>query len=429
MENTDQLYRRYLEHPVICTDSRSILPGSLFFALKGESFDGNRFAETALEKGSAYAIVDDKNVMKDDRYILVGNVLEALQQLASCHREHLDIPVLAITGTNGKTTTKELTHAVLSKKFNTVATIGNLNNHIGVPLTILSATPGTEFLIVEMGANHPGEIRFLCELARPEFGLITNIGKAHLEGFGGFEGVIRTKTELYRHLHNNNGMAFVNADDPLLMEKARELKKSTYGSVENDDFRGRIKDEGPFVTVEIGYGGTVEIRSRLFGSYNAGNILAAAAIGHYFGVNGKEIKDAIENYIPSNNRSQVMQKGSNLLVLDAYNANPSSMRAAIETFAATAYENKVAILGDMLELGEESVKEHEEVLRILEESNILSAYLVGPVFTEVCRNRSWICFQDSDLAKLWFEHHKIENATILVKGSRGIKLEKIVEVL
>jgi UDP-N-acetylmuramoyl-tripeptide--D-alanyl-D-alanine ligase len=424
------IYSIFLRHPIITIDSRQVQPGSLFFALKGESFNGNEFSEIALEKGAQYAIVDDPEYAVDDRCILVDNVLETLQALARHHREQFSIPVVAITGTNGKTTTKELASAVLSEKYRTLATKGNLNNHIGVPLTLLGMTKDTEIALIEMGANHPGEIDFLCRIARPGFGLITNIGKAHLEGFGSFEGIVRTKTELYRFLREKGGRIFLNNQDELLKENAGNLEAITYGTG-HADLVSRTVTAGPYVNLQLQFhnGTELSIHSNLYGRYNATNMTAAAAIGQYFGVAPAQIKTAIEAYRPENNRSQVMETRQNLLILDAYNANPSSMEAALTTFAEADYPSKTVILGDMLELGPDADQEHQRILKLADDLGFTAIYLVGPVFTRLNTRRENICFHDSELARLWLGHHKIMNSTVLIKGSRGIKLEKVVDVL
>ncbi len=456
----ESIYPIFQEHPVISTDSRKVPSGCLFFALKGDNFNGNLFARQALEQGAAFAVIDepqandsthpqgDTQLIDDPRYILVNNVLEFLQQLARYHRRQLSIPVIAITGTNGKTTTKELVNAVLSAKFRTTATQGNLNNHIGVPLTLLSVTAATEIAIIEMGANHPGEIDLLCRIAEPGFGLITNIGKAHLEGFGGYEGVIRTKTELYRYIHANKGTLFINKDNPLLMEHAAGTSQVTYGAAAGQatyDAGTRQATYGvppanlamttmqatPCVEMEIvphdqpAY----SIKSKLYGGYNAPNILAAVTIGHYFGISSPAIAAAIGSYEPSNNRSQIMKTATNVLILDAYNANPSSMEAAVTTFAAAGYEDKTVILGDMLELGDETDTEHTRLMELVAEQKFTRVYLVGPAFTRLNTRRENTCFGDSELASLWFTHNKLQGSTILIKGSRGIRLEIIVETL
>lgn len=429
-ESITSLYSIFLKHPVVSTDSRKIQTGCLFFALHGENFNGNLFASQALQQGAAYVIIDDPGAKTDERCILVEDVLISLQELARHHRQQFSIPVIAITGTNGKTTTKELSHAVLSKKFNSLATQGNFNNHIGVPLTLLNLRQDTEIALIEMGANHPGEIDFLCRIALPDYGLITNIGRAHLEGFGNFEGVIRTKTELYRFLETANGKVFIHEDNPLLMEHAKKLLKIPYGE-KSEELSARNFSSHPFLSMELIFRdkSALKIKSGFFGKYNADNIMAAACIGQYFGVERQKIKEALESYQPSNNRSQVMQTKTNLLILDAYNANPSSMSAAIHDFAGNAYPNKTLILGDMLELGEESIREHEIILRILDEKGFQSVFLVGPLFTSLNKKRENICFHDSELASLWFHHHPLTNGTVLLKGSRGIKLEKIAEIL
>ena len=424
------IYRRFLENQVISTDSRKILPGSLFFALKGPTFNGNQFAASALEQGAAYAVVDEEEFAVDARFILVDDVLATLQALATHHRRQFDIPVIAITGTNGKTTTKELVHAVLSTTFRVTATSGNLNNHIGVPLTLLSITKETGIAVVEIGANHPGEIDQLCRIAEPEYGLITNIGKAHLEGFGGYEGVVRAKSELYRYLAGRGGKIFLNKDDDLLKELAGNLPAITYGSYPASAAWQDFTAE-PFVKLILILGDKekMPVATKLYGSYNLANILAAACTGHYFKVPAIKIAEAIAGYEPSINRSQVKETDRNLLIMDAYNANPSSMKQALLTFAETHYHRKALILGDMLELGDESDAEHEAILALAETMRFEEVYLVGPVFTRVNRKREFLCFQDVGLAGMWFEHHPLNGVAILLKGSRGMKLERLVELL
>ena len=428
--STEKIHKLFLSHPVISTDSRLVPEGCLFFALKGDHFNGNAFAEKSLDAGAAFAIVDENEFAKDERFILVDNVLKTLQELAHYHRKQFHIPVLAITGTNGKTTTKELVHAVLSTNYNILATSGNLNNHIGVPLTLLKITKDTKIAIIEMGANHPGEIDLLCRIADPDLGMITNIGKAHLEGFGGFQGVINTKTELYRYLKTKNGKVFLNTDHPALVEHAAGLETITYGTIHDAYVRGSEIIADPFLKIKITIGEqNFSVQSKLFGRHNAENILAAACIGDFFTVFDNNIKSAIETYTPDNNRSQVKKTEKNLLILDAYNANPGSMVLAIRNFATLPGDNKTVILGDMLELGNESEEEHRNILEILKETGISSVYLVGPEFLKVNKKREWYCFEDADLALLWFEHHELKNSTILVKGSRGIGLEKISSIL
>ena len=425
------LYNIFTEHPRIVTDSRNIIPSCMFFALKGERFNGNHFAAAALDQGASYVIIDEPEFQTDARCLLVEDVLHTLQDLARHHRSTFTIPVIGITGTNGKTTTKELISSVLSRKYKVVSTTGNLNNHIGVPLTLLRMDRETGIAVIEMGANHPGEIDFLCRIALPGYGLITNVGKAHLEGFGSFEGVVKTKTELYRFLLETGGKVFINSADSILMEHSREPGHIKYGFDENDFLKGYLAESGDFVRLNITTkdGSILGIQSGLFGGYNAPNILASACIGRYFNVSDEDIRLAIESYTPANNRSQVRQTGRNTLVMDAYNANPSSMEAALRFFASSSYENKVVILGDMLELGTESDTLHTHILQIIGELQFPEVYLVGPVFTRVNTKRENICFSDSELAKLWFSHHCPSSKAILLKGSRGMKLETIAEIL
>ena len=415
---------------MVSTDSRHIEPRSLFFALRGDSFNGNAYASQALQTGASFAIVDDPEVVADERYLLVGNVLTTLQELARLHRTKFGIPVIAVTGTNGKTTTKELIHSVLSKKYSILATSGNLNNHIGVPLTLLRLRSETEMAIIEMGANHPGEIDFLCQVALPDYGIITNIGRAHLEGFGGFEGVVSAKTELYRYIRKNGKKVFINGDDALLMEQSLGLEQIIYGA--GSDFLA-VKNisAGPFVSMDLIFQDNtpVGIHSKLYGRYNVPNMLAAACVGYFFGVKPEMIREALENYQPVNNRSQVTATPHNLLILDAYNANPDSMTAAISAFAEASYPNKTVLLGDMLELGSESDKEHSKILELLDMYAFHQVFLVGPSFTRLNTRRDYICFHDSDLARMWLGHHRLENSTVLIKGSRRIKLEKVVDTL
>jgi UDP-N-acetylmuramoyl-tripeptide--D-alanyl-D-alanine ligase len=426
----ENLYSLFLQHPEISTDSRQIPEGALFFGLKGDHFNGNEFAGYAIDKGASFAIIDDPRYRVDDRCIVMENVLASLQQLANYHRNQFRIPVLAITGTNGKTTTKELIQAVLSKKYQTLATTGNLNNHIGVPLTLLKLRPVTEIAIVEIGANHPGEIDLLCRIAEPTHGIITNIGKAHLEGFGGYEGVINTKTELYRFLKPRQGIAFVNTGNPLLVQHTAGMKVIPYGTIQTTSIDEQTYPEDPYLKMGIKIDGKeIILSSKLFGRYNTENIIAAACIGNFFGVAPEKIKEAIESYQPMNNRSQVLQTQSNLLILDMYNANPSSMELALQDFSGSTNARKVLILGDMLELGDECDKEHKHILELAEKLGFTEVYLVGPVFTRLNTKREWLCFQDSELARIWLDYHRLTDATILIKGSRGIKLEKLADLL
>ena len=431
-----ELYSHFLKHPEICTDTREIKKGALFFALKGDNFNGNQFAEKALNDGCSLAVIDEPAYKKDDRFFLVHDVLSALQQLANHHRKQLAIPVLAITGSNGKTTSKELVNAVLTEKYKVLATKGNLNNHIGVPLTLLQIKKEHELAIIEMGANHQGEIAALCKIAEPTFGMITNIGKAHLEGFGGAEGVIKAKNELYQYIGQHQGKLFVNADNELLMKLSVQLDKITFGTAANVNYEGILVESNPFVKLKCKpteekqpLHERSQIETSLIGKYNFENILAAACIGHYFKVSEQQIKSGLEKYIPSNNRSQVMQTKNNLVLLDAYNANPSSMNAAIENFAQMDQPQKLVILGDMLELGEESEKEHKQIIELLKQKNILKAILVGPHFIKAANSPFTTFFSTSDEALHYLKQFPVCNTTILVKGSRGIKLEKLVEAL
>jgi len=431
-----ELYKHFLKHPEICTDTREIKKGSLFFALKGDNFNANQFAEKALKEGCSLAIIDELQYKKDDRYVLVADVLTTLQQLANYHRKQITIPVIAITGTNGKTTSKELINAVLSEKFKVLATKGNLNNHIGVPLTLLQIKKEHELAIIEMGANHQGEIAALCKIAEPTFGMITNIGKAHLEGFGGAEGVIKAKNELYQYIGQHHGKLFVNADNELLMKLSAQLDKITFGIGKEASYQGVLVDSNPFVKLKCKSNEDKQslteknpIETALIGKYNFENILAAACIGHYFNVSEQQIKNGLEKYVPSNNRSQVMQTKKNLVLLDAYNANPSSMNAAIENFAQMDRPEKLVILGDMLELGEESEKEHKQILELLRQRNILKAILVGPHFMKAANSPFTTLFKTSEEALKYLKQFPVNNTTVLVKGSRGIKLEKLVEAL
>lgn len=425
------LYTIFRQYPIVITDSRKVVKDSLFFALKGANFNGNLFARQALDDGAAYAVVDELYDQKDDRIILVDDVLLTLQNLSSYHRRILGIPILAITGSNGKTTTKELTAAVLSKKFNLRYTQGNLNNHIGVPLTLLSLDESTEFAVVEMGANHPGEIDFLCRIAQPDFGLITNVGKAHLEGFGSFEMVIQTKTEMYRYLAEKNGHLFINAGNKYLMEAAIDFHaKITYGNEEGVYLRGETLNSGPFLSVRAWFpSGILYINTKLIGNYNTENVLAAAAIGKYFGVDPLVIKEGLETYVPSNNRSQMIKTQSNQIIMDAYNANPSSMQASIHNFVSIDHPSKTLIIGDMLELGEYSPFEHQKIIDLVASSPICRTFVVGELFNQCNLPEKCTGFkQVADLAQ-YLTVNPITDNLILIKGSRGIGLERVLDVI
>lgn len=421
------LYSLFLKYPAIVTDTRSLLPDSIFFALKGPNFNANSFAEKALEGGCRYAVIDEKEYKKDERFILVEDVLTTLQQLANYHRKQFSIPVFALTGTNGKTTSKELIHAVLSQKFNVLSTKGNLNNHIGVPLTLLNLKKEHEFAIIEMGANKPGDIKELCDIADPDFGLITNVGKAHLEGFGSVETVIKTKTEIYNHIRNKKGKVFLNTDNTVLFEKAKDIEYESYGHL-SGNVRGENIKVDPFLSLDIiTKDGRFHVQTHMVGSYNSENILVAAAIGHYFGVSNEKIKTGLENYIPSNNRSQIIRKENCTILMDAYNANPSSMKAALENFAAIEHPNKYFILGDMFELGISSKAEHQTVIDLAKSKN-LKGIFTGKAFFEL-RNDSNIFYPDTEGVKQNLSPEKLKNSLLLIKGSRGMKLESVLEII
>jgi UDP-N-acetylmuramoyl-tripeptide--D-alanyl-D-alanine ligase len=434
-----QLHELYSRSFKVTTDSRNISEGCLYFALKGEKFDGNEFARQALETGASFAIIDNKAYYLDERTILVRNVLETLQDLAHYHRKQLHIPVIGITGTNGKTTTKELMNAVLSSKFRVLATKGNLNNHIGVPLTLLSITREIEIAIIEMGANHPNEIDFLCRIAEPDHAVITNVGKAHLEGFGGFEGVKKTKKELYDYVVEKKGIVFINSDDVVLssmLSSASEtnpsVKKISYGFDTGEVIRGIIVSGDPFVNVEVvdqRNGEKEVVNSQLVGEYNAENIVTAVCTGVHFGISLREIASAISNYQPSNNRSQLIVTKKNKVILDCYNANPSSTLASLNNFDKMKAERRTVILGDMLELGEEAETEHKQIIQHLKKMSGVNVLLVGEWYQKLSETFSVTAFKSADELKAWLKIHPIENSLLLVKGSRGIQLEKIVEEL
>ncbi len=421
----EKIHQLFLQCSGIATDTRKIATGSMFVALRGDRFDANTFAAEALEAGALYVIIDNAEYYIDERTIVVQDSLATLQQLATFHRHYLNLPIVALTGSNGKTTTKELINCVLSAKYRTGATVGNLNNHIGVPLTLLSFTTDTEIGIVEMGANHQKEIELLCEIAAPDFGYITNFGKAHLEGFGGAEGVIKGKSEMYHYLQAHDKTVFVNLEDPIQEKKTRNISRFTFGS--NADVIIDSVAADPFV--EIGFA-NLTIASNLIGLYNASNINAAIAIGIWFKVDPIQIKKAIEGYVPENNRSQIIQKNSNEIILDAYNANPSSMNVAIANFIQLTQPKKVMFLGDMFELGDESLFEHEQlVLRLNNEKNI-ECHFVGKDFYSVQQPASHLYFHESfEKLAAYLKQHNFSNTLILVKGSRGMALERIVEML
>ncbi|MNK60945.1 UDP-N-acetylmuramoyl-tripeptide--D-alanyl-D-alanine ligase [compost metagenome] len=426
--NIKDIHNLFLQCSSLSIDTRKIEKKSMFFAIKGEKFDANTFAKEALELGALYVIIDNESYFIDDRTILVENSLQTLQELARFHRNYLALPIVALTGSNGKTTTKELINVVLSKKFRTKATVGNLNNHIGVPLTLLSFTKETEIGIVEMGANHQKEIEFLCQIAQPDFGYITNFGKAHLEGFGGVEGVIAGKSEMYQYLAANQKTVFVNLEDPIQIEKSKGIKSFTFGvKKENADLNIQNITANPFVVIEYN---DFAIESHLIGLYNANNINAATAIGKYFDVKESDIKSAIENYIPANNRSQMMQKGSNEIILDAYNANPSSMAVAITNFLQLDKKKKVMILGDMFELGDESLQEHKVIIDSLANQKEAFCFLIGKAFfTGKISNDNIQFFETFDAFAEFLKTFKFDSNMILIKGSRGMALERTLDYI
>ncbi|MFI1771823.1 UDP-N-acetylmuramoyl-tripeptide--D-alanyl-D-alanine ligase [Thalassobellus citreus] len=421
------IHTLFLQCNSVCTDTRKIQENDLFFALKGDNFNGNTYAKKALDNGAKYAIVDEAAFNTSPKTILVDNVLETLQELASFHRNHLKTPIIALTGSNGKTTTKELINAVISQKFNTTATLGNLNNHIGVPLTLLSMNKSTEIGIIEMGANHQKEIEFLCNIAQPDYGLITNFGKAHLEGFGGIEGVIKGKSEMYDYLINNNKTIFVNANDSIQIEKTKTGNRIRFGNDETkSDVVINLVNAKPFVSLSYN---NLNIQSQLIGEYNFNNIAVAITIGNYFKVEDNQIKSAISNYIPTNNRSQIIEKNSNKIILDAYNANPTSMRAALLNFEKQD-GNKIAILGDMFELGNEAEKEHQNIVDLAISLNIDKIIFVGENFYKSNLNsKKTDKFNSFDAFKECFAPSLIKNTSFLIKGSRGMALERSLELI
>ncbi len=428
---TEQIYSVFCKHPVISTDTRNIIKDSIFFALKGANFDGNKFAHEALEKGAAYAVVDDKKQKGKINHIVVDDVLSSLQLLANYHRKQLAIPIIGITGTNGKTTTKELIAAVLQKKYSTSFTQGNLNNHIGVPLTLLRMTSKTEVGVVEMGANHVGEISELCNIAEPDFGLITNIGKAHLEGFGSFDGVVKTKSELYDFLRTHKKPCFVNSDNELLLVQAKGLNQHSYGSSDKAELIGHPEKSGYYLTVKALFPkGWLYLKSKLIGAYNFENILAATRVGLEFNVDPLQIQKAIDEYQPSNNRSQLISKGSNKIIMDAYNANPTSMAASLTNFFKIDHPKKILILGDMLELGDDSPNEHQKIVEYIENEKILYIFLIGNQFKETISDKKTKKFDNIELLHNYlYQQKNVEDSLILIKGSRGIHLERILELL
>jgi UDP-N-acetylmuramoyl-tripeptide--D-alanyl-D-alanine ligase len=421
----EALYNIYLNHPTVQTDTRKLKNGDLFFALKGANFNGNAFAAKALEQGAAYCIVDEDTGSDDTRIIKVDDVLMTLQLLAGFHRKQFNIPFIGITGSNGKTTTKELVHAVLSRAYRTYTTEGNLNNHIGIPLTLLKVKKDAEMAVVEMGANHQKEIEGYCKYAFPSHGMITNIGKAHLEGFGGIEGVKKGKGELFDHLRANNGTAFICRDYEYFESMSKNLPHIVWYGSSNADITGHIVSAEPFLKIKVHDEEIGTINSQLVGAYNFPNIMAAVAIGKYFKVPGIKIREAIEAYAPGNSRSQMITKGNRKIVLDAYNANPTSMKAAIENFAALEGDKKVLILGGMMELGEESITEHKSIIDLIAKYQWYKVILVGGDYKKI--PHPYINLDNSTEAKSYFKDADMDNSLILVKGSRSTFMEKVLE--
>ncbi len=422
----EQLYTLFIAHPSVQTDTRKLKENDLYFALKGPNFNGNLFAQKALESGAAYAIVDEDTGMDDERIIKVEDVLATLQLLAKHHRLQFNIPFIAVTGSNGKTTTKELMHEVLSTVYSIYTTEGNLNNHIGIPLTILKIKAGAEIALIEMGANHQKEIESYCSFTLPTHGLITNCGKAHLEGFGGEAGVRKGKGELFDYLRANNGTAFIMNDYEYLKEMSKGIATvKTYGTLDGD-ITGTVKNSSSFLEVSITKGMvTGTIKTQLVGGYNLPNVLAAVAVGKYFNVADEKIKSALENYVPSNSRSQLLNKGNNQIILDAYNANPTSMKAAIENFAKMDGHEKILLLGGMMELGKDSLQEHQAIIAVIDQYKWKAVVLVGGDYHNI--KHAYLNFENSLQAKEWLNAQHVNHAQILIKGSRSMEMEIVLE--
>ena len=427
MNDIESIYELYKGYYTVTTDSRTITPGCVFVALKGEHFDGNDFALKVAQDGIAACVIADRqDLPKHDRLFIVEDSLKALQELAKHHREQLGLPVIGITGTNGKTTTKELVSAVLSRKYNIVFTQGNFNNQLGVPLTLLRIKPGTELAVVEMGASHPGDIDELTGICKPNYGIITNIGRAHLRDFGGYEGVIKTKNEMYQYIAKHNGLLFVNKDNKLLMGLANNINKVTYGTCEDAEIKGKMLSANPYLSVE--WNGK-KIDTQLVGDYNFENVMAAICIGKYFKVEDNAIVESLSSYCPTNNRSQVIATANNRVIMDAYNANPTSMSHAIRNFRNICKADNLLILGDMRELGNESEQEHKNVLELLKELGFEKVYLVGEEFSNVSENSEYSSFKDVEELAQYLQQHPVSGFDILVKGSNSVHLNKIIDSL
>ncbi|MDR0969289.1 MAG: UDP-N-acetylmuramoyl-tripeptide--D-alanyl-D-alanine ligase [Lentimicrobiaceae bacterium] len=431
MNAVKHIYQVYSQYYNVSTDSRSIEENSVFFALKGAHFDANKFAlEVAQKKDVVLVVVDDKNLPDHPKFVKVANVLETLQQVANYHRSQMKAKIIAITGTNGKTTTKELIAAVLNKKFSIIKTQGNFNNHIGLPLTLLQIRPETEIAVVEMGANHKKEIETLCQIAQPDMGLITNIGKAHLEGFGGFEGVIEAKKELYDYLLQNDKQVFVNSDNNLLMCLSDKMKRFTYGTNSTADVVGSVKDSNHYLSVKWNNFETEKIvQTHLIGAHNFENIMAAIAVGTYFEVDKMKIIEAIMHYVPTNNRSEIKETSDNKLIMEAYNANPTSMELTIRGFNEMKGTKKMVILGDMFELGMYSENEHREIVKLVDSFHFEEIFLVGKNFSNVAKVKQIKTFETTEALCAFFGSNKPRGFSILIKGSRGMALEKLIPYL
>ena len=427
MKTIEKLYELYKKAYIITTDSRNISKDCIFVALKGEHFDGNDFALQVAEEGIAAGVIADrKDLPKHDRLFVVDDSLKALQELAKYHREQLGLPIIGITGTNGKTTTKELISAVLSKKYNIIYTQGNFNNHLGVPLTVLRIKPDAEMAVVEMGASHPGDIDELTNIGEPNYGIITNIGRAHLRDFGGYEGVIKTKNEMYQYIGAHKGILFVNKDNELLMGLANNINMVTYGTGNDADVKGNMLSANPYLSVE--WNGH-KIDTQLVGDYNFENVLAAICVGKYFKVAENDIVEALSSYCPTNNRSQVIETGRNRVVMDAYNANPTSMSYSIKNFRNICKDDNLLILGDMRELGEESQQEHKTIIGLIKELGFKKVYLVGSEFSKCFENSEYSSFENVEALIEYLAIHPVSGFDILVKGSNGIHLNKIIDSL